>query len=236
MTISHTVPPGTIIDGGDNVTLDAHGAALTMFRVPNGTFAMQKITLQGGKALHRLPRSRGGVPIISVSGSLSLTGVTITGSEFSVDVKGNATITDSNFIENSGSVSVEGNATVTDSEFLKNSDQALSLNKGTVEGSTFSGNTKGAIQVDFPTGRVSIVASTFDGNTGDSAITLSQRSNQSGAGEVSIRRSVFRNNVSQTGGGAITIFDTTLGAITEKVKRLATIPACTFRIFLQSVH
>ena len=209
MTVSHTVPPGTSIDGGDNVTLDAHGAALTMFRVPNGAFAMQKITLQGGKAVHLE------IPIISVSGSLSLTGVTITGSEFSVFVKGNATITDSNFIENSGPVSVEGNATVTDSEFLRNSGQALSLNKGTVEGSTFSGNTKGAIRVDFPTGRVSIVASTFDGNTGVSAITLSDRSDKNGAGEVSIRRSVFRNNVSQTDGGAITIFDTKLGAITE---------------------
>ena len=220
MTISHTVPPGTIIDGGDNVTLDAHGAALTMFRVPNGTLTMQKITLQGGKALRRgLPFPEAESSIISASGSLSLTGVTIAGSEFPVDVEGNATITDSKFLGNSGSVLVEGNATVTDSKFFKDSDRALSLNEGTVEGSTFSGNARGAIEVDFPRGRVSIVASTFDGNTGDGAITLSQRSSPSGAGEVSIRRSVFRNNVSQTGGGAIRIFDTTLDAVTEKVKQ-----------------
>ena len=210
MTVSHTVAPGTTIDGGDNVTLDAHGVPLTMFNVPNGAFTMQKITLLGGKAVHLE------IPIISVSGSLSLTGVTVTGSEFSVFVKGNATITGSNFIENSGPVSVEGNATVTDSKFLRNTGLALALNKGTVEGSTFSGNTRGAIQVVFPSGRVSIVASTFDGNIGDGAIALSQRSDPSGSGEVSIRRSVFRNNVSQTDGGAIRIFDTTLDPVSEK--------------------
>ena len=215
MTVSHVVPPGTILDGGDKVTLDAHGAPLTMFE-SNGAFAVQKITLQGGKP--RRLEIPGFLPsVIFASGSLSLTGVTIQGSEFPVDVEGSATITDSKFLRNSGSVFVEGNATVTNSKFLGNSSNALSLSEGTVEGSTFSGNTGGAIQVDFPTGRVSIVASTFDGNTG--AITLSQRSGRSGAGEVSIRRSVFRNNVSQTGGGAIRIFDTTLDAAPEKVKQ-----------------
>jgi hypothetical protein len=217
MTVSHTVPPGTIVDGGDKVTLDAHGAPLTMFTVSNGAFTMQQITLQGGKP----PRME--IPgllasIIFASGSLSLTGVTITGSEFPVLVEGNATITDSKFLGNSGSVLVEGNATVTDSTFLRDSGPALSLSEGKVEGSAFTGNTGGAIRVEFPTGRVSIVASTFDANTGDGAITLSQRSGGSGAGEVSIRRSVFRNNVSQTGGGAIRIFDTTLDA-PEKVKQ-----------------
>jgi hypothetical protein len=220
MTVRHTVPPGTNIDGGDKVTLDARGAPLTMFE-SNGAFAMQKITLQGGK-LERLGGGGhvlvAGSSIIFASGGLSLTGVIVTGSEVPVFVRGNATITDSEFLGNSDSVSVEGNATVTSSKFLKDSGHALSLSEGTVEGSTFSGNTGGAIGVDFPTGRVSIVASTFDGNSGDGAITLSQRSGGSGAGEVSIRRSVFRNNVSQTGGGAIRIFDTTLDAVTEKVK------------------
>ena len=176
----------------------------------------ETISLGGGGGTHVLAARSS---IISASGSLALTGVTIQGSEFPVDVEGNATITDSKFLGNSGSVLVEGNATVTDSKFLGNSGNALSLNEGTVEGSTFSGNTGGAIRVDFPTGRVSIVASTFDGNTGDGAITLSQRSGRSGAGEVSIRRSVFRNGVSQTGGGAIRIFDTTLDAAPEKVKQ-----------------
>ena len=217
MTVSHTVPPGTTIDGGDNVTLDAHGAPLTMFE-STGAFAMQKITLQGGKPLRlEIP---GVLPsIIFASGSLSLSGVTIQGSELPVFVTGNATIAESKFLQNSGSVSVEGNATVTDSKFLGNSGHALSLSEGTVERSMFSGNTEGAIGIDFPTGRVSIVTSTFDGNTGDSAITLSQRSGRTGAGEVSIRRSVFRNNVSQTGGGAIRIFDTTLDAAPTEVKK-----------------
>jgi hypothetical protein len=217
MAARHTVPPGTSIDGGDKVTLDAHGAPLTMFD-STGAFAMQKITLQGGKPLRlEIP---GILPsIIFAQGSLSLTGVTIQGSEFPVMVEGNATITDSKFIGNSGSVTVEGNATITDSEFLRDSAHALSLSEGTVEGSTFSANSGGAISVDFPTGRVSIVASTFDGNTSRGAIALSQRSGTSGAGEVSIRRSVFRNNVRLTGGGAIRIYDATLDAPTEKVKQ-----------------
>jgi hypothetical protein len=184
MTVGHTVPPGTTIDGGDKVTLDAHGAPLTMFSAPNGLFTMQRITLQGGKV--NRTESFAKASIIFAEGNLSLTNVTIRGSEFPILVEGNAIITDSKFLENSG---------------------PIFLQEGTIERSTFSGNTMGAIDVEFPTGRVSIVASTFDGNTGGGAITLSQQSGGNGAGEVSIRRSVFRNNASQTFGGAIRIFD-----------------------------
>lgn len=212
MTTGHTVAPGTTLDGGGAVTLDARGAAMTMFRVPSGSFALEDITIQNAA----LPRS--GFPgavrasVVHASGDLSLSGVSIVASEAPVLVRGDARIVDSAFLGNaSWAVTVQGEAVVERSRFIGNG-TGLSLRRGVVRGGGFFQNTTGALRIAHPTGGVEVIRSEFGGNEGQGAILLSQRSGPDGTATVSIERSAFWGNASAQGGGAITIYDSLVGA------------------------
>ncbi|MEP6767557.1 MAG: hypothetical protein ABJC61_02725 [Acidobacteriota bacterium] len=210
MTAGHTAPAGTLIDGGGNVTLDAHGIQITMFWAPSGDFALANITIQNAAQFHLALGRLGSV--IHSFGDVSLDNVTISGSESPIHIGGGGRITGSRFLGNQGlAVSIRGEAHVEQSTFIGNQ-TGLSVGLGTVHKSFFGQNTSGALRVAFPAGEVRIIAATFDANDGQGAILLSQRSAGGAAGVVVIRRSTFTNNHHSFAGGAINVYDNTVDA------------------------
>jgi hypothetical protein len=211
MTAGHTVPAGTVIDGGGTVTLDAHGIPITMFWVPSGEFSLANITIQNAMQ-RRLSFGRRFGSVIHTSGAVTLDNVTISASESPVHIGGEGRITGSRFLGNSGfAVDIRGEAKVEQTSFIGNY-TGLSVGLGTVHKSFFGQNKTGALRVAFPTGEVRIIAATFDGNDGQGAILLSQRSGREAAGVVVIRRTTFTNNHHAFGGGAINVYDNTVDA------------------------
>ena len=99
MTIGHTVAPGTTIDGEGKVALDAHGLAMTMFRVPNGSFSAEHLTIRNA-ALP--PTTNPAFPprasVLLASGDVSFNDVSITASGTPVLIRGNARILNSEFL------------------------------------------------------------------------------------------------------------------------------------------
>ena len=227
MTVRRTVPGGTVIDGGGKVTLDAHGIPITMFYVPAGEFGLANITIQNA-AQNRAVLGKLLGSVIQASGDVTLDNVTISGSQSPVHIGGAGRITGSRFLGNSAfAVDIRGEANVDQSSFIGN-DTGLSVQFGTVHKSFFGQNKTGAMRVAFPTGEVRIIAATFDGNDGQGAILLSQRSGRGGAGAVVIRRTTFTNNHHPFGGGAINVYDNTVDAPTVVRGTLQTFPPARF--------
>jgi hypothetical protein len=92
------------------------------------------------------------------------------------------------------------------------------LRSGDLHDCLFSENKTGALWVRYPQDKVSIVKCKFLQNIGQGAILMSQRSYREGTATVSIKRSSFENNANTTGGGAITIFDSTVSAPTPAMR------------------
>ena len=224
MTTGHNVPSGTTIDGGGRVTLDAHGTPMTMFFVERGSLSLRAITIRGARQRRTIART---LPSVAYStGELVLEGVTIEASESPVLARGGGRVTRSNFTGNQGwAVNLDGNGLVEQSTFIANG-TGLSIKAGTVRGSVFSQHTAGALRVTYPQADVRITANTFERNAGEGALVLSQRAGRDGNGVVIVNRCTFRNNSNGTGGGAVTIYDTTAAAqrqspvIIEALRRL----------------
>jgi hypothetical protein len=168
MTTGHTVAAGTTIDGEDKVTLDARGLAMIMFRVPNGSFALERLSVVN-VAMPPAPATIGG-SVLTAFGDVSFNVVSIEASESPVFIHGNARIVNSEFFDNS-STALEiggGEALVEHSQFIRNG-TGLSLQSGRIHDSLFSQNTNGALRIPLPTGNVSVIKSIFSGNTGRGA-------------------------------------------------------------------
>jgi predicted outer membrane repeat protein len=170
--------------------------------------------------------------VVAASESLRLDGVTIEGNETPVHVAGDAVVINGAFLGNSGlAVSINGEARVEDGRFIGNQG-GLFIKRGIVRRVVFSQNTGGAFSVLHPDDRVRIIASRFEGNSGRSAMRLSQRSGGSGRGVVELRRCVFANNSSASGGGAISVYDSIADAPTPQVAQaLRALPPARFEIF-----
>jgi hypothetical protein len=223
MTRGHTVAPNTTIDGGGKVTLDAYGLAMTMFFVPHGSFTAENLKIRNARW-----RPHSG-SVLQAESDVSFSKVSISGSESPVKIRGGALIVDSEFLRNTGwALTIDGEAQVERSRFIGN-DTGLSLRSGVVHDSLFSQNKTGALRIDFPQNEVSVIKSNFLANVGRGAILLSQRSGREGNATVSIKRSRFADNVNTNGGGAITIFDSTVEAPTPAVLRaLLSLPPASF--------
>lgn len=234
MTTGHTIAPDTTIDGEGKVTLDAHGLPMTMFRVPKGSFAVERLTIRNvAKIRSSIPGNQ--YSVLDSSGNVSLVNVSIIASESPVRIHGNARIINSEFLENSGwALSIRGNADVDRSRFIGN-DVGLSLGSGWVHDSLFSQNKNYALRIIYPKGGVSVVKSHFTRNTGKGAIVLSQRSSrESGTSVISIKRSKFTDNVNTHGGGAITIYDSTVDSPQSVQGILRTYPPAKFEFAYNS--
>lgn len=222
MTTRHQLRPGTVVDGG-GVTLDAHGAPLTMFYVAQGDVTLRRLTLRDAKRNTSRFRERDATVLETPRGG-TLEDVTVEASTSPIRIGGAATIIRSRFLGNSGWAADVSEANVQDSSFIGN-ETGLNLKVGTVRKSVFVENRGAGVRVSYPLGTVRILASTFERNTGDGAVVLSQRAGQRSVGVIEIRRSVFRQNVSSTDGGAVSIRDTTLAYshpanIVEALRRL----------------
>ena len=232
MTQGHIVPAGTVVDGGGAITLDAHGRPMTMFAAGSGDVTLERLTIKGARVAHQPPHFRVWSSVIDAAGALTLRAMSIEGSENPVDAHGEAVVTDSAFLGNTGiALVIDGEARVEDSRFLGNQ-SALLVKKGSVRRVVFSQNTGGAILALHPDGRLRLIASRFESNSGPGAVRLSQRSGTGGGGVVEIRRCTFASNSSTTGGGAVSIFDSTSMAPTPAVLRaLRALPPARFEIY-----
>jgi hypothetical protein len=228
MTKGHTVAPGTTLDGGGKVTLDAHGLQMTMFYVPNGSFAAQGITIRNAARW----RSQLGslASVLQAEGDATLRNVSIVASESPVEIRGNGSITDSEFLGNTGwSLTIGGQAEVEGTRFIGN-DTGLSIRGGIVHDSLFSQNKACGLRIVHPHSKASVINSKFLGNVGGGALVLSQRSGREGPTLVSIKRSRFADNTNTNGGGAITIYDATVGAPNVVLPNLLRFPPARFVI------
>lgn len=218
MTTGHTVPPGTVVDGGGAITLDAGGRGMTMFRAASLT--LERLSIKAARVAPHPRFVRLSPSVIHASESLRLDGVTIEGSESPVRVTGDAVVIDSAFLGNTGgAMSIAGDARVEDSRFIGNQG-GLTAKRGTLRRVVFSQNTGGALGILHPNGRLRVIASRFEGNLGQSAMRLSQRGAGGGAGVVELRRCVFTNNSSTAAGGAISIYDSAAEAPTPAVAQI----------------
>lgn len=208
MTSGHAAPPGTIIDGGDAITLDGQARESTMFGVPSGgTLTLRRVTIRNAR--QRRTGFALASSVVQAAGNLTLDRVTIQTSESPVTVRGMVRILGSSFVGNQGwAVDSDGSAEIEGSTFIGN-ETGLALKAGTVHHCAFNQNRKSAIRVFYPSGDVRIIASKFDSNDGEGAILLSQRSLRDSPGVVTIRRSEFTMNRHPSGGGAINVYDTT---------------------------
>lgn len=238
ITKGHRVPSGTVIDGGNRVTLDAHGVRMMMFWVSGsgGSFGLERITIRNAKREPLVIPDPLGYPSVlrSFGNDVRLTDVLIEASEQPVGIDGNAWITGGGFVGNGMlAASVRGAAVVDQVRFINNGQGllisgealvsgarfagngtglSLLFGRGTVRGTSFTSNTARALLVHYPEGKISIVGSSFSNNSGQGAVLLSQRSGRDGGGVVQIRRSTFSGNTGDQGGGAITIYDSTASA------------------------
>jgi hypothetical protein len=225
ITRGHTVPGGTSIDGEGNVTLDAHGLRLTLFYV-NGSFLMRRLSIQN-VALRRSSVFPARASVLWASGDVSLDDVTIGASETPVLIRGNAEVRNSAFLGNSSwALSIDGEARVDDCRFIGNG-TGVSVKSGYVRNSVFSKNTGGALRITHPTANVTVTGSQFLANAGQGAIVLSQRAGRAGA-VVVLKRNRFIDNANTTGGGAITVLDSTVGAPAVALPALMRLPPAKF--------
>jgi hypothetical protein len=177
-----------------------------MFTASGGTVTLHDIHLRGARPLPAAHMWKIRASVLDVRGDLVLERVRVEGSELPVVVEGAARIRDSEFSGNTGAVYVNGEALIERTRFVEN-ESAVEVAQGKVLHCTFERNRGGALDVVHAAGVMLIEASTFDANVPDGAIRLGQRSRRNVQGVLRIRQNFFRNNQSQTGAGAITVFD-----------------------------
>jgi hypothetical protein len=206
ITTSHELKPGTTIDGGSSVILDAHNAHLTIF-TSAGAVTLKRITIQNAR--QKPPFLNLTYPsILRARGNATLDQVTIQGSQSPVGVEGSGEVKRSRFFNNSGStLYLKGVSKVEDSSFMGNQ-VGLSMKAGELRGGVVSQNSQVGLSIRYPTGALRVIGVRFERNQGRGAIDLSQRSQSGSDAVVEIRGSKFLNN-SGSSGGAISILDTT---------------------------
>jgi hypothetical protein len=232
MTAGRTVAPNTIIDGEGRVTLDAHGSPMTMFFVSGGSIELRDISIRNVRRQHSQLGSLASV--VHATGDALFSNASIVASEGAVTIRGNAAVRDSEFLGNAGTaLAIDGAGQVEQTRFIGN-DTGLSIRTGKVHRSLFSENKTGALRVMYPLGKVEVVNSQFLRNDGRGAILLSQRSGAGAVSSVSIKRSKFSDNRNTSGGGAITIYDSTVGAPNVVLPALMALPPARFEIAYSS--
>ena len=208
VTGHYTLTRSTLIDGGDAVTLDGHGAfGLLLTAAEN--IVLRHITLRGFTSVPVIrPVGRPEfTTVLHAGGNAELDHVTVEGSNYPIKVNGIATVRDSAFVGNRGfALQVGGTAFVERTRFTGNQ-QALEIKAGWVRNCDFTGQTGRAVTVRSPSGPVEIRHSTFTATRGAPALALSQRAGPSGPQTVTVRANVFRDNDGGVKGGAIDLYD-----------------------------
>jgi len=223
----HTLGQAILIDGGDNVTLDAGGASAMFSTVGDSVpIGFRHIVLRNGRV--------GPGPIVTNSliqgeADLTLDSVQINSSETPILAR-SVTISDSKFIGNTGTVITTFIAVIKGSEFSNNDGPPLQQpqlrpgpwSRATIEGTHFNGN--GPVYWDGTseiTGGTSFVnngrGATKGGAlwiAGDATVEKTEFINNTamsgGAiwleiGSLHVRRGTFRGNRASENGGAIAI-------------------------------
>jgi len=226
ITQGYRLPPGVSIEG-QGTTLDAHGLQGTIFYVPQGDFLAQDLTIQNAKRWHsQLGRL---ASVLLVQGNATLEDVELVANEAPVEVGGTVTVIRGAFLGNaSTALYARSEAIIRDTRFLGNG-TGLVMRSGTVTKSVFSRNTNAGLRISHATGDVTITDATFTSNEGGGAVELSQRAGAEGV-LISIRRSRFENNANTSGGGAITIYDSTATASSVARPILMRMPPARFLV------
>ena len=196
--------PGTVVDGGGHVTLDAGQRPLTVFTSANGRLTLKNIRLTRGRSVQPgIGRSR---PSLLRVRELTLLNVQIDASELPAVVAGDARVENSRFLRNSTALTIGGEAQVHGSTFADN-DRALNVVRGRITTSTFERNRGAALRVGNAAGTVEVSGCRFAENVPRGAVEVSTRSARDGHGLVRVRKSTFSRNHHASGGGAITLVD-----------------------------
>ena len=157
MTGRYVLGVSTLIEGGDIVTLDGHGAIGPMLTSSTNVI-LRRITVRGFAQKARAPGPPNpgeGLSIGRITGSVlaargdaELDRAVIETSDFPIGVRGNATVTGSTFVGNRGglSLAVDGVAHIEDSRFTGNSNELL-ISAGWVRRCSFNGQTGTAMSV-----------------------------------------------------------------------------------------
>jgi hypothetical protein len=200
----------TIIDGGNNVTLDAGDRPMTMFFITpaHGPLTLRNIRLKGGRRMPSpAPGTSGPVrfpaTIVHAADSLILESVTIEGSEAPIVALKDITVRNSAFIATTAiALNSEGEANVDQTKFINNS-LSLQMDRGTVKRSLFQSNTYGVWLVR-TRGNITISGSTFDRNVQGAMVFESPLARTS----ITLTRNVFtdnRNEWTSNGAGGLHI-------------------------------
>ncbi len=209
VTSPHRVPPDTVLDGGDAVTLDGHGLPGPFITSSSGRVFVRRITIRNftGRPPSRPPApgylSLGRLwgSVLEVRGDAELDHVTIESCISPLNVSGDLVISDSMFRANSGAgPDAWGTTIIKRSTFLAN-ESGPTLRSGRVDDSAFIENTGIALSVSEPSGPVGILHSSFQRNA--LALQLSEQSAFGGVATVSVRSNRFEDNTR----GAIASFD-----------------------------
>lgn len=210
ITSLHSVPPNTVLDGGDEITLDGHGLDGPFISSSSGRVVLRRITVSNFSVRQfsqsaepdavALGRVQFG-SVLNVNGDAELDHVTIQSCDSPVSVVGDLVVNDSMFRGNHGLALVaRGMTIIKRSTFLANAWGPV-ISRGRIDNSAFIENTGTAVSVSAPTGSVSILHSSFQRNS--LALRLSEQSAHDGVATVSVRSNRFENNTL----GAIASFD-----------------------------
>jgi predicted outer membrane repeat protein len=195
----------TIIDGGNNVTLDAGNRQVTMFFVnqASGPLTLRNIRLTGGRRVSPLPDASGRfrATVVHAEGSLVLENVTIEGSEAPIVALKDITVRNSSFVSTTAiALNSEGEANIDQTRFINNS-LSLQMDRGTVRRSLFQSNTYG-IWLVRTRGNTAVSGSTFDRNLQGAMVFESPFAPTT----ITLTRNVFtdnRNEWSSNGAGGL---------------------------------
>lgn len=218
LTHSYTINAETWLWGGDAITLNGDAFYLTLYPSSTGSI---NFLVNGSAHFEHIALSHFALPRISIfhsinaaalkvarSGSLSLDHVTVTYSDTPIGSLGALAITSSVFRNNYGIavVSLGTALSIQNTSFSANA-TAVFMAGGIIAGSAFTSNTQGAIDVDYPRMDVQIRDSSFQGNSGTSAILMSQLGAAVSGAVVTLRRDTFDGNDGGSSAGAVSIQD-----------------------------
>lgn len=218
LTRSYVISSETWLWGGDAVTLNGDGFLITLNPTSNKSF---NFMISGSAHFEHIALSHFALPNISYyrsvnasavrvssSGSLVLDHVTVSDSDTPIVSQGNLTITGSLFQNNTGIavVSTSGALSIQNTSFSSNA-AAVFMSGGTITGSAFTANTQGAVDVEYPRMGIQIRDSSFQGNTGTSAVLLSQLGASASGAMIVLRRDTFDGNDGGSFAGAISIYN-----------------------------
>jgi predicted outer membrane repeat protein len=209
VTSPHRVPPNTVLDGGDAVTLDGHGLPGPFITSSSGRVFVRRITIRNFTGRPPSPPPAPGFvslgklwgSVLAVRGDAELDHVTIESCISPVIVSGDLLVNDSMFRANRGAaLDVEGTTIIKHSIFLANESGPM-LHGGRIDDSAFIENTSIAVLVSIPSNAVGILHSSFQRNA--LALQLSEQSAFGAVATVSVRSNRFEDNTR----GAIASFD-----------------------------